>query len=60
MHMLKEENGQGAAEYILLFGAMIVLAIAALVIYQNYVASTTPLNAASDLPKVRNNTTSIH
>ena len=36
MNFLKDEAGQGAAEYILLFGGVIVIAIAALVIYKAY------------------------
>ncbi len=34
-------NGQGAAEYILLFGGVIVIAIAALVIYNSYFTNQT-------------------
>ncbi len=34
MQMLKEENGQGSAELILLFGGIIVIAIAALIMYK--------------------------
>ena len=40
MSLLKDEKGQGAAEYILLFGGVIVIAIAALLIYQAYFANT--------------------
>ena len=36
MKFLSDESGQGAAEYILLFGGVIVIAIAALVIYNSY------------------------
>ncbi len=36
MEFLKDEGGQGAAEYILLFGGVIVIAIAALLIYKTY------------------------
>ncbi len=36
MNIIKDERGQGAAEYILLFGGVIVIAIAALIIYQQY------------------------
>ena len=34
MEILKDEGGQGAAEYILLFGGVIVIAVAALLIYR--------------------------
>ncbi|MGI6483592.1 MAG: class III signal peptide-containing protein [Methanobacterium sp.] len=39
MNIIKDERGQGAAEYILLFGGVIVMAIAALLIYQAYFES---------------------
>ncbi len=57
MIFLDDESGQGAAEYILLFGAVIVIAIAALLIYRDYLRSTNPLNAADDVNIVRNNMT---
>ena len=50
---LKDEMGQGAAEYILLFGGIIVIAIAVLLIYRSYVESTNPLNASEDINRVR-------
>jgi len=53
MEFLIDEGGQGAAEYILLFGGVIAIAIAALIIYRNYVNTTNPLNAAGDIPSVR-------
>lgn len=52
MSFLKDEGGQGAAEYILLFGGVIVIAIAALVIYQAYFRETS-LNTAEDIENVR-------
>ena len=36
MGMLKEESGQGAAELILIFGGIIVIAIVAALYYKNY------------------------
>ncbi len=36
MEFIKDESGQGAAEYILLFGGIIVVAIAAIFIYRTY------------------------
>jgi hypothetical protein len=53
MDILKDEGGQGAAEYILLFGGVIVIAIAALVIYNQYFKSQSGLNASADINKVR-------
>ncbi|WP_414470540.1 class III signal peptide-containing protein [Methanobacterium sp. ACI-7] len=51
---LNDERGQGAAEYILLFGGVIVIAIAALLIYQSYFKST-PMFTQNDLQSVRSN-----
>ena len=56
MNFLKDEGGQGAAEYILLFGGVIVIAIIALLIYKNYMnKSNNDLNAGGDINKVRDN-----
>ncbi|MGZ7096404.1 MAG: class III signal peptide-containing protein [Methanobacterium sp.] len=54
MDFMKDEGGQGAAEYILLFGGVIVIAIAALLIYRAYFSSNSTLNAAQDVNTVRN------
>lgn len=53
MDFVKDEGGQGAAEYILLFGGVIVIAIAALLIYRAYFNGNSGLNAASDVNTVR-------
>ena len=59
MDFLKDEGGQGAAEYILLFGGVIVIAIAALLIYKNYFnPNHSPFNTADDSQQVREHTTS--
>lgn len=50
---LQDEIGQGAAEYILLFGGVIVIAIATLLKYKGYIEDVNPLNASADLNKVR-------
>lgn len=52
MNFLKDEAGQGAAEYILLFGGVIVIAIAALLIYKNYIQNSS-MNSAQDTDEVR-------
>ena len=54
MDFVKDEGGQGAAEYILLFGGVIVIAIAALLIYRAYFNGNSGLNAAQDVNRVRN------
>ncbi len=52
MKILYEEQGQGAAEYILLFGGVIVFAIAALLIYNSYF-NENPYQVGQDLLTVR-------
>jgi Flp pilus assembly pilin Flp len=53
MSFLKDEGGQGAAEYILLFGGIIVIAIAALLVYRSYIQGASSLNAAQDVETIR-------
>ena len=53
MAFVNDEFGQAVAEYILLFGGVIIIALAAIFVYRNYVDSTTPFNASIDLNKVR-------
>ncbi len=53
MSFLKDEGGQGAAEYILLFGGVIVIAIAALLIYRAYFTSNSGLQASTDINTIR-------
>jgi len=56
MNFLKDEAGQGAAEYILLFGGVIVIAVAALLIYNGYFKGQSGLKASQDLNAVRGST----
>ena len=53
MEILKDEGGQGAAEYILLFGGVIVIAIAALLIYRAYFGTSANVQASTDITTVR-------
>jgi Flp pilus assembly pilin Flp len=53
MEFVKDEGGQGAAEYILLFGGVIVIAIVALLIYSAYFKGASNLNSSSDINTVR-------
>lgn len=53
MRFLKDEKGQGAAEYILLFGGVIVIAIVALILYRSYFQGQTL--SSNDIQKVRTN-----
>ena len=50
-----DNSGQGAAEYILLFGGVIVIALLALTIYRSYMeTSDRSLKAKDDIIDVRN------
>ena len=52
---INENSGQGAAEYILLFGGVIVIALLALTIYRSYMnTSDVSLKAKDDIIDVRN------
>lgn len=54
MNIISDEKGQGAAEYVLLFGGVIVIAITALWIYRAYMnPSTPPYHADQDIQLVR-------
>ena len=57
----EDNSGQGAAEYILLFGGVIVIALAGLLIYRSYFSNNASgLNATEDISSIRNNMTSIY
>lgn len=54
MNLINDEKGQGAAEYVLLFGGVIVIAIAALLIYRSYFnPGASPFSTSQDIGKVR-------
>lgn len=53
MKIIEDEGGQGAAEYLLLFGGVILIVLAAFLIYRDYVNATNPLNASGDIDKIR-------
>ena len=53
--IIREKSGQGAAEYILLFVGVIVIALLALTIYRSYMnTSDVSLKAKDDIIDVRN------
>lgn len=54
MRLLKDEKGQGAAEYILLLGGVIVIAIVALILYRSYFTGQN-LSIKEDIANVRTN-----
>lgn len=57
----KDNSAQGAAEYILLFGGVIVIALAGLLIYRSYFSNNASgLNATEDISSIRKNVTSIY
>lgn len=56
-----DNSGQGAAEYILLFGGVIVIALAGLLIYRSYFSNTASgLNATEDISSIRSNMTGLY
>jgi len=55
MKFLSDESGQGAAEYLLLFAGVIIVAIGTLVVYSSYF-TTQPFNTAADVQSARNHT----
>ena len=57
MRILEDQKGQGAAEYILLFGGVIIIALIALQIYSSYFTDATSFNAQEDAEQIRNNLT---
>ena len=58
MDFIHEESGQGAAEYILLFGGVIVIAVAVLIIYKAYFnPGTMQFRASQDIGKIRGSVT---
>lgn len=57
----KDNSAQGAAEYILLFGGVIVIALAGLLIYRSYFSNNASgLNATEDISAIRNNVSSLY
>lgn len=60
MGILKEENAQGAAEYLLLLGGVIVIAIAAAVLYKNYVyGAGSAINSSTDMQNINQSLTDL-
>ena len=52
MDIINDEMGLGAAEYILLFGGVIVIAIAVLILYNGWIKANT-LNSTADIHQIR-------
>lgn len=54
MNIINDCSGQGAAEYILLFGGVIAISVAVLIIYKDYFnPGTQSFRASQDLNKIR-------
>jgi uncharacterized protein (UPF0333 family) len=54
MQIIKEDEGQGSAELILIFGGIIVISIIAAIYYRNYLAGLGNASG-SDVQNVNNN-----
>ncbi len=59
MRILKEEAAQGAAEYILLLGGIIIIAIVAAVLYRNYVNEAGNAINSTDVQNINKNLSSL-
>lgn len=59
MQVLKEEEGQGSAELILIFGGIIVIAIIAALYYKNYLAGLGNEINNTDVNNVNGNLTNL-
>lgn len=57
MDFLKDEKGQGAAEYVLLFGGVIVIVVAAFLIIQQWFTGGIGSNASSASQELKGNLT---
>lgn len=58
--LMNDNSAQGAAEYILLFGGVIAIALAGLLIYKSYFGNNASgLNATQDISSIRANMTNI-
>lgn len=59
MRVLKEEEGQGSAELILIFGGIIVIAVIAALYYKNYLAGLGNEINNTDVNNVNGNLTNL-
>ncbi|OEC86444.1 MULTISPECIES: class III signal peptide-containing protein [Methanobacterium] len=59
MGMLKEESGQGAAELILIFGGIIVIAIIAAIYYRNYLVGMGSEINKTDVKNINDSLTNL-
>lgn len=57
INLIADQKGQGAAEYILLFGGVIIIALVALQIYSGYFQDGNSFSAKDDAEEIRKNLT---
>ena len=57
INIMQDQKGQGAAEYILLFGGVIIIALVAMNIYSNYFSEGQTFSAKDDAEQIRTNLT---
>jgi uncharacterized protein (UPF0333 family) len=53
LNFFEDDHAQGSAEYLMIFGGIIIIAIVAIIFYQSYIQSVSPFYASSDINKVR-------
>lgn len=59
INILEDQHGQTAAEYILLFGGVIIIVLIAMNIYSNYFTNANTFNAKEDAQQIRANLTNM-
>jgi len=61
MGIVKDEAAQTSAEYVLILGGIIVIALVAIIVYKNYVSGVgSSLNGGSEMNSVNGNLTQIN
>ena len=61
MGIVKDEAAQSSAEYVLILGGIIVIALVALIVYKNYVSGVgSSLNGGSEMNSINGNLTQIN
>ncbi len=59
MGILEEETGQGAAEYLMIFGGVIVIVIAAAIYYNKYLSGMGQEINKTDVDNINNSLTGL-
>lgn len=61
MGIVKDEAAQTSAEYVLILGGIIVIALVAIIVYKNYVSGVgSSLNGGSEMNSINGNLTQIN